>query len=106
MKKKIYDQAIYSDIKRYKEIRQLTTWQFEDYTTGCLLDYDYMKNHYRLIAVHISKHKELDADTKAIQQIEFVGQLKKLDADGNATDAGANQSMFLLTILGKIKETR
>ena len=46
--KNFYYQAINSDIKRYKEIRKLTTGQGEDYTTGCLIDYDYMKNHYRL----------------------------------------------------------
>ena len=38
-----------------------------------MLDYDYIKNHYRLIAVDLSRQKELDADPKAIQQIEFVG---------------------------------
>ena len=47
----------------------------------CLLqinssDYDYIKNHYRLIAVDLSRQKELDADPKAIEQIEFVRQLK------------------------------
>ena len=46
--------------------------QGEDYTTGCLLDYDYIKNHYRLIAVDLSRQKELD-DSKPIQQIEFFG---------------------------------
>ena len=30
-----------------------------------------------LIAVDLSRQKELDADPKAIQQTEFVGQLKK-----------------------------
>ena len=41
----------------------------------------------------------LDADPKAIQQIEFVGKLKKKIGDnGNATDAGNDQSMFVLTI--------
>ena len=44
--KNFYDQVIDSDIKRYKEIRKLTTGQGKDYTTGCLLDYDYIKNHY------------------------------------------------------------
>ena len=48
----------------------------------------------------------MNADPKAIQQVEFVGQLKKLGADGNATDAGNPQSMFVLVILEKIKETR
>ena len=60
------------DIKRYEEIRKQTTDQVEDYTIGCLLEYYYVKNHYRLIAVDLSRHKELDADFKAIQQVEFV----------------------------------
>ena len=52
--------------------------QGEDYTTGCLLDYDYITNHYKLIAIDLSRQKELDADPKAIQQIEIVRQLKKM----------------------------
>ena len=100
--KNFYDQAIDSHIKPYGEIRKLRTGQGEDYTTGCLLYYDYIKNHYRLIAVNLSRQKELDADSKAILQIEFIGQLKKLDTNDNATDAGDNnQSMFVLTILEK-----
>ena len=98
--KNFYEQAIDSDIKQYKEIRKLTTLQGEDYTTGCLLDYEYIKNHSRLTAVDLSRQKELDADWKAIQQIEFVGQLKKLNGDDNV------ESMFILNILEKIKETR
>ena len=63
------DQPINFDAKRYEEIRKLTIEQGEDYNTGCLLDYDYIKNHYRLIAVDLSRQIELDADPKAIQQI-------------------------------------
>ena len=73
----LYDQPIDSDIKRYEEIGKLTTRLSVDYTTGCLLDYEHIKNHYRLIAVDLSERKELDADPKAIQQIEFVEKLKK-----------------------------
>ena len=40
------------------------------------MDYGYIKNHYRLVVVDLSWQKELDADPKAIYQIEFVGQLK------------------------------
>ena len=104
--KNFYDQATDSDIKRCEEIKKLTTGQGEDYTTGCLLDYDYFKSHYRLITVALSRQKELDADPKAIQQIGFVGKLNKLDGDGNATDAGNDQSMSVLTISEKIKEMR
>ena len=52
------EKTIDSDIKRYEEIRKLATGQGEDYTTGCLLDYDYIKNHYRLMAVDLSRQKE------------------------------------------------
>ena len=52
-----------------------------------------IKDHYRLLASDLSRQKELDVDPKPIQQIEFVGQLKKkLDDNGNATDAGNDQS--------------
>ena len=105
--KNFCDQAIDSEIKRYEEIRKLTTGQGEDYTTGYLLDNNYIKNHYRLIAVDLSRQKELDADLKAIQQIQFIGQLKKLDDDDdNAATAINDQFMFVLTILEKMKETR
>ena len=63
------------------------------------------KNHYRLRAVDLSWQKELDVDPKESQQIEFVGRLKKLDDNDNATDDRNDQSMFVLTILEKIKET-
>ena len=43
----------------------------------CLLDYEYIKNHYRLIAFDPSRQTELDTDPQAIQQIKFLGQLKK-----------------------------
>ena len=41
-----------------------------------MLDYQYFKDHYNLIAVDLSKQKELDADSRAIQQIKFYGMLK------------------------------
>ena len=71
-----YDQPINDQIKKYHEIRKIATGQVDDYTTGCLLDYQYFKDHYQLIAVDISKQKELDADSRAIQEIEFYGMLK------------------------------
>ena len=41
-----------------------------------IYDYDYIKSHYRLIAIDFSRQKKLDADSKAIHEIEIVGQLK------------------------------
>ena len=43
--KNLYDHTIHSDTKQYKEIRKLTTEQGENYTTGCLSGYNYIKNH-------------------------------------------------------------
>ena len=48
----------------------------EDCTTGSLLDFDYCKKHYKLVAVDLSKQKELDVDPRAIQQIEFKYMLE------------------------------
>ena len=41
-----------------------------------MLDYQYFKDHYQVIAVDLSIQKELGADPRAIQQIEFYGMLK------------------------------
>ena len=69
------DQPINDQIKKYDEIRKIATGKGDNYTTGCLLDYQYFKDYYQLIAVDLSKQKELDADPRAIQQIEFYGKL-------------------------------
>ena len=86
-----YDQPINDQIKKYDEIRKIATGKAHDYTTGCLLDYKYFKDHYELIAVDLSKQKELDADPRAIQQIEFYGKLES--------------NSQLCTVLEKSKET-
>ena len=41
-----------------------------------MLDYQYFRDHYQLTAVDLSKQKELDANPRATQQIEFHGMLK------------------------------
>ena len=41
-----YDQPINDLVKHYDEIRKTATGQGEDYITGCLLDYQYFKDHY------------------------------------------------------------
>ena len=65
-----YGNPIESDIEKYRELKKVMIGKGEDYTTGSLLDYDYFLKHYKLVAVDLSKQKELDADPRAIQQIE------------------------------------
>ena len=57
-----FDQLINSINKTYENIRKTTTGQRDDYTTGCLLDYSYFKDHYEMIAIDLSKQQALDSD--------------------------------------------
>ena len=68
-----YDQPINGITEQYDEVRKVSTWYGNGYTTGCLMDYAYIKDNYRLIPVDLSKQKALDVDPKAIQQIVFHG---------------------------------
>ena len=58
------------------EIRKISTGQGDDYTTRCLLDFNYFEQNYRLIAADLSKQKALDSDLRAIQKIIFTGKIK------------------------------
>ena len=48
-----------------------------EYTTGNLLDYDYFKKYYKLIAIDLSKQKVLQENEDLIQQINFTGKLEE-----------------------------
>ena len=73
-----YDQPINDLIKQCDEVRKISTGQCDGCTTGCLLDFAYFKTNYRLIAADLSKQEVLDADSRAIQQINSIG--KKIQA--------------------------
>ena len=75
--KSFFDQPINSDHKTYENIRKIATGQGNDYTTGCLLDYFYFKENYRMIARDLSKQQALDADPRAIHQISFTSNLDR-----------------------------
>ena len=66
--KNFFDQTINSMTKTYENIRKIATGQGDDYTTGCSLDYSYFKENYKMIAT-------LDADSRAVQQINFIANL-------------------------------
>ena len=77
-----FDQPINKDIKTYENIRKITTGQGDDYTTGCFLNYPYFKENYKMIAIDLCKQEALDADPRAIQQINFTANLYRA---GNTT---------------------
>ena len=66
-----YDSPIENNIEKYRELKKVMIGKGEDCTTGSLLDFHYFNKHFKLVAVDLSKQKELDADPRAIQQIEF-----------------------------------
>ena len=80
--KNFFDQTINSMLKTYENITKIATGQGDDYTTGCLLDYSYFKDHYKMIAIDLSKQQALDVDPGAIQQINFMANL---DKEGHTT---------------------
>ena len=41
------------------------------------MDFAYFEKNYRLIAADLSKQKALDADSRAIQQINFTGKMSE-----------------------------
>ena len=78
----LFHQPINSMNKIYENIRKIATGKGDDCTTGCLLDYPYFKENYKMIAIDLSRQNELDADPRAIQQINFTANL---DRAGNTT---------------------
>ena len=66
MEKNFFDLAIKSYMRTYNNTRKVATGQGNDYTTGCLLDYKYFNNYYKIIAIDLSKQQGLDDNPRAI----------------------------------------
>ena len=76
---KFFDQPIKNDLKTKKNIKKIATGQGDDYTTGCLLDYPLFEKYYKLITIDLIKQQKLDADPKAMQQINFNESLTRAE---------------------------
>ena len=75
--KNFFYQPVKNDKVTYENITKITIGQGDDYTTDCLLDYTYFKKYYKIIAADLSKQQVLDADPKAIQQINITANLDR-----------------------------
>ena len=60
-----FDKPVKTNQITYDKIRKSTTGQGDDYTIGCLLDYNDFNNYYKMIAIDLRKQQALDADPKA-----------------------------------------
>ena len=71
----VFDHPIKDNNVTYENIRKVATGKGDNDTTGCLLDYPYFRDNYKMIAVDLSRPHALDGDRRAIQQINFTANL-------------------------------
>ena len=76
------DQPVRNDIRTHGNIQKIATGQGYDHATGCLLSYPYLKKNCKLTAIGLRNQQALDADLKAIHQINFM---RNLECAGNIT---------------------
>ena len=69
-----FDSPIKTEEEAYEKIIDIS--KNNEYTTGNLLDYDYFKKYYKLIAIDLSKQQVLQENEDLIQQINFIGRLE------------------------------
>ena len=93
--RKFFDQPVKNDLRTFDNIQKIAIGQGDDYTTGCLLDYNYFNNYYKMISIDLSKQQALDADSKAIKQTNFTANL--------AREGNTNTTMVF--IIEEAKET-
>ena len=67
----LFDQTVKNDLRIHDNIRKIAIDQGDADTTGCLLDYLFFRKH-KSIAIDLSKQQALDADQKAIQEINLT----------------------------------
>ena len=70
-----FDLPIKTEEEAYEKIIDIS--RSNEYTTGNLLDYDYFKKYYKLIAINLSKQQLLQENDDLIQQINFIGRLEE-----------------------------
>ena len=94
MKETLFNHPVKNNLGTYEKLSKIITDQGHDCKTVYLLDYPYFEKRYKMIAIQLSKQQALDADTKAIHQITFNGNLEM------------NAKMFFITEKVKKKNVR
>ena len=79
-----FHQPVRNDLITNDNIQKVATGQQDDYTTGCLINYNFFKN-----IIDLNKQQALDANSKATKKINFTGNLEN------------NEVLFLLLIKQK-----
>ena len=77
MEKHFFNQPVKSNLRTYDNIKKIVTGQGDDNTIGCLLDYNYFNNYYKMVAIDLSKQPALNADPKAFKNVWRYWNWKK-----------------------------
>ena len=88
-----FDLPIKTEEEAYEKIIDIS--KNNKYTTGTLLDCDYFKKYYKLIAIDLSKKQVLQENEDLIQQINFI---RRLDINVNT-----NANIFIIIEKKKIQ---
>ena len=91
-----FDLPIKTEEVAYEQIIDIS--RNNEYTTGNLLDYDYFKRYYKLIAIDLSKQQVLQENEDLIQQINFIG---KLEEAANVFHYNRKERKYYITIFTK-----
>ena len=91
--KKLFWSASKNRLRAYGNIQNIATAQENHYTAVCLLHYPFSKDYYNMIAIDLSKKQALETVSKAIQQINFNGNVEQ------------NENTNMLFIVEEVKET-
>ena len=86
--KNFLEQPVKNNLRAYDSIQKIAAGQGDDYTIGCLLDYHYFKDYYKMIAVDLIEQQAFDDDPKTIHKINFTVNL--------ARDPIANTTFFII----------
>ena len=78
-----FDQPIKDNKVTYENIRKVAIGEVDNYTTGCLLDYAYFRDNYKMSAVDLSRQQALYPDPRKIQQINFSASLDRAGVKRN-----------------------
>ena len=81
-----FDLPIKTEEEPYEKIIEIS--KNNEYTAGKLIDYDYFKKYYKLIAIDLSKQQVLQENEDLVQQINFIGRLD--------TNANASANVFII----------
>ena len=73
----LFDQPVRNDLITYDNSRKIAPGKGNDYITASLIGCNYFKNYYWMIAIDLSKQQAVNADPKAMQQINFTGNLDR-----------------------------